>query len=39
MDMISNYGKYFYERYLEMKNNIDPRKTSGQIVIEGGYDV
>lgn len=39
MDMISNYGKYFYERYLEMKNSIDPRKTSGQIVIEGGYDV
>lgn len=39
MDMISNYGKYFYERYLEMKNNIDPRRTSGQIVIEGGYDV
>lgn len=39
MDMISNYGKYFYERYLEMRNNIDPRRTSGQIVIEGGYDV
>lgn len=39
MDMISNYGKYFYERYLEMKNNIDSRKTSGTISISGGYDV
>lgn len=39
MDMISNYGKYFYERYLEMKNNIDSRKTSGTIAISGGYDV
>ena len=39
MDMISNYGKYFYERYLEMKNGIDSRRTSGRITIEGGYDV
>lgn len=39
MDMISNYGKYFYERYLEMKNNIDSRKTSGTISISGGCDV
>ncbi len=39
MDMISGYGKYFYERYLEMKNGIDSRRTSGRITIEGGYDV
>jgi len=39
MDMISNYGKYFYERYLEMKNGIDPRKTSGIISVVGGIDV
>lgn len=39
MDMISNYGKYFYERYLEMKNAIDSRRTSGMIVIDGGIDV
>lgn len=39
MDMISNYGKYFYERYLEMKNNIDSRKTSGIINITGGIDI
>ena len=38
MDMISNYGKYFYERYLELKNNIDPRKSSGTIIISGGID-
>ena len=39
MDMISGYGRYFYERYSEMRNNIDPRKTSGTIKIEGGYNV
>lgn len=39
MDMISSYGKYFYERYLEMKNGIDSRKRSGSIIIEGGIDV
>lgn len=39
MDMISNYGKYFYDRYLEMKNNIDTRRTGGTITISGGIDV
>ena len=39
MDMISSYGRHFYERYLEMKNNIDPRKTKGIIRIEGGANV
>ena len=39
MDMISSYGKYFYERYLEMKNNIDTRNTTGSIRFEGGVDV
>lgn len=39
MDMISNYGKYFYDRYLEMKNSIDTRKTGGMIFIDGGVDI
>ena len=39
MDMISGYGRHFYERYLEMRNNIDPRRTSGVIRVEGGYNV
>ena len=39
MDMISNNGEYFYKRYLELKNNIDPRKTEGIIKISGGIDV
>lgn len=37
-DMISNYGKYYYERYNEMKQMIDPRKTTGIVVCEGGLD-
>lgn len=39
MDMISNYGQYFYNRYLEMKNNIDSRRTGGMIFIDGGVDL
>ena len=39
MDMISNYGQYFYNRYLEMKNNIDSRRTGGMIYIDGGVDI
>lgn len=39
MDMISNYGQYFYNRYLEMKNNIDSRKSNGMIFIDGGVDI
>ncbi len=39
MDMISGYGRYFYERYMEMKNSIDSRKSSGRIIIDGGIDV
>ena len=38
MDMISNYGKYFYERYLEMKQKIDPRHSAGTVRIVGGYN-
>ena len=38
-DMISNYGKYFYERYLEMKNMIDSRKTTSMATITGGVDL
>lgn len=39
MDMISGYGRYFYERYQEMKNSIDPRRTSGLVQIVGGCDI
>lgn len=39
MDMISGYGRYFYERYNELKNRIDPRRTSGIIYSEGGCDI
>ncbi len=39
MDMISNYGKYFYDRYLEMKNNLDPRHSKGMVQIVGGVDI
>lgn len=39
MDMISNYGSYFYNRYMEKKQNIDSRKSSGSIRITGGYDI
>ena len=39
MDMISNYGKYFYDRYLELKNTIDSRRSSGVVRISGGIDV
>lgn len=38
-DMISNYGSYFYDRYLEMRNNIDSRKASSSINIVGGVDI
>ena len=37
-DMISNYGKYYYERYNELKQMIDPRQTVGIVVAEGGLD-
>jgi len=39
MDMISNYGKYFYERYTEMKRSLDSRKTGGIVSIVGGADI
>ena len=38
-DMISNYGKYYYERYNEMKQMLDPRFTPGMIVAEGGLNI
>ncbi len=38
-DMISNYGRYYYERYNEMKQMIDSRTSSGIIVVEGGLDL
>lgn len=39
MDMISNYGQYFNTRYLEMKNQIDSRRSAGKCRIVGGVDV
>ena len=39
MDMISNYGTYFANRYAEMKQTLDMRKTGGIISITGGADI
>ena len=38
-DMISGYGRYFYERYIELKGLIDSRKTQGMAMISGGIDL
>lgn len=38
-DMISGYGRYFYERYTELKGLIDSRKTQGMATISGGIDI
>lgn len=38
-DMISGYGKYFYERYTELKGLIDSRKTQGMAMITGGINI
>jgi len=39
MDMISNYGSYFYQRYTELKQMIDSRKSKGIVIIDGGVDI
>lgn len=39
MDMISNYGRYFYERYNEMKSLLRANNSKGTIIISGGYNV
>lgn len=39
MDMISNYGRYFYERYNEMKNTLLAYGRKPSIQITGGYDI
>ena len=39
MDMISGYGRYFYERYQTMLQTIDPRKSRGMVRITGGADI
>ena len=39
MDMISNYGRYFDEKYRELKQTIDSRKTKGIAIIVGGVDI
>ena len=38
-DVSSNYGKIYADRYREMKNELDPRKTMGMIYIEGSMGV
>lgn len=38
-DVSSNYGKIYADRYREMKNELDPRKSMGMIYIEGGAGV
>ena len=39
MDMITNYGRYFEERYNLLKSSIDTRRTRGIIRIVGGVDI
>lgn len=39
MDMISNYGQYFYARYRDLKNTIDTRSSKGFIYSTGGIDI
>ena len=38
-DMISGYGRYFNERYIELKGLIDSRKTQGMAMVSGGVDL
>jgi len=38
-DVSSNYGKIYADRYREMKNELDPRKSMGMIYIDGGMEV
>ena len=38
-DMISGYGRYFNERYIELKGLIDSRKTQGMVMVSGGVDL
>ena len=38
-DMISNYGKYYDERYNMLKQLIDSRISAGFVIAEGGLDI
>lgn len=38
-DMISGYGRYYYERYNELKQTIDSRDSVANITVEGGLDI
>ena len=38
-DVSSNYGKVYADRYREMKNELDPRKSTGMVYIEGSMGV
>ena len=38
-DMITNYGKYFNERYQTLKNELDTRVTNSTAVVNGGLDI
>lgn len=37
LDIISNYGQYFYSRYASMLSTIDNRYSGGSVSAEGGY--
>ena len=39
MDMISNYGQYFYTEYRDRKERLDTRQSAGSIRIVGGVDI
>jgi uncharacterized protein YwqG len=38
-DVSSNYGKIYADRYREMKQELDPRKSMGMVYIDGGMEV
>lgn len=39
MDMISNYGRYFEERYKSLLQTIDSRRVAGMVNVTGGLDI
>ena len=39
MDMITNYGRYFEEKYNLLRSSVDTRRSSGRITITGGVDI
>lgn len=38
-DVSNEYGEVYESRYIEMKQNLDPRYSTGYVSIEGGFDI